>query len=322
VEVKGSSRNSASINARKRRFSLAFSMDPRKVKVAIMAYVFILPTFVFIALFSYEPAIRALVGAFTQWDGFSPPTWTGLSNFIQLFHDATFIASLRHIALWAIVGIPIGLISPFIVAILVYRLRSARAQYWYRFFLVMTMMLPPVVGLLIWSYFYNSNGIINILLRLAGLGRYTTTWLLNPHTALWALILLGFPWISVFNLLVFYAGLQAIPTELVDAAVVDGVTSWQRVRHLEIPMVMGQIKLLLILSIVGVTQNLLTPLLMTNGGPGISTVTPVLYMYQSAIDYDQISYGMAIAFIIFLFAMVLALIGMKYFRVEQEEVTS
>jgi len=132
-------------------------------------------------------------------------------------------------------------------------------------------------------------------------------------------ILRGLPWISPFNLLIFYSGLQAISNELFDAASVDGATSWKRVLKIEIPMVMPQVKLLFILSIVGVSQEITTPLLMTGGGPGTSTTTPVLYMYQTSIQYDQYGYGMSIAFIIFVAVMILAIVNMKYFQSGQEE---
>ena len=281
---------------------------------AWMGYLFIAPTFVFILAFSYYPAIRALVGAFTQWDGFNPPIWVGLANFIQAFHDPVFLASLWHVGLWTLIGIPLALVPPFIVAELVFHLRSTRAQYVYRTLFVIPMVLPAVVGLFIWEYIYEPTGLLNALLKDMGLGFLRHAWLANPQYALWAVILLGFPWISAFNLLIYYAGLQAISGELLDAAEVDGASRWTRIRKIDLPLVMPQVKLLLILSIVGVSQNLLTPLLLTGGGPGTSTTTPVFYMYQTAIDYDQYGYGMAIAFMLFVVVMALALINMRYFQ--------
>ncbi|PSR21704.1 MAG: sugar ABC transporter permease [Sulfobacillus acidophilus] len=291
----------------------------RLLRQSIIAYAFLLPTFIFVGLFSYRPVVRALIGAFTAWNGLLPPTWVGLSNFIQLFHDPVFLESLVHIGWWSLIGIPLGMLAAFAAALMIYRLRSMRAQYWFRFLFVMTMAIPGIVGILIWVDFYNPGGAIDLLLNVVGLGRFGTAWLANPQTALWALILMGFPWVSAFALLIFYAGFQGIPTELVDAATVDGATSGQRVWRIEVPLLMPQIKLLIILSIVGISQNLLTPLLMTNGGPENASITPVLYMYQNAIDYDRFGYAMAIAFVIFLVSMTLAIVGMKYIRTGNEQ---
>lgn len=282
--------------------------------VMFVGYGFVLPTFVFILGFSYYPAIRALVGSFTEWNGFTAPTWVGLQNFIQAFHDPTFIASWAHVALWTVIGIPLSLVPPFIVAELIFQLRSQRWQYLYRTLFILSMVLPGVVGILIWENIYEPSGVLNALLHDIGLGFLRNAWLASPHTALWALILMGFPWVAPFNLLICYAGLQAIPGELLDATSVDGATRWRRVLKVDLPMILPQIKLLLILGIVGVSQNLLTPLLMTDGGPGVSTTTPVLYMYQVAINYDQYGYGMAIAVLLFLVVMLLAVLNMKFFQ--------
>ncbi len=285
-----------------------------RLSKTLQAYAFLLPTFIFIGLFSYRPVIRALIGAFTQWNGILPPTWVGFANFLQMVNDPIFWESMLHILWWSLIGIPLGMFAAFVTALMIYRLRSMPAQYWFRFFFVLTMAIPGIVGILIWVDFYNPGGLVDILLQSVGLGRYGTAWLANPHTALWAMVFMGFPWIGAFGLLIFYAGLQGIPTELVDAVTVDGASSLQKTWHLEVPMIMGQIKLLIILSVVGISQNLLAPLLMTDGGPGNSSITPVLYMYQNAINYDQFGYAMAISFVIFLISLILAIIGMKYIR--------
>ncbi len=288
----------------------------KRAQTRIIAYGFLAPTFVFILVFSYYPAIRALVGAFTQWDGFNPPTWVGVANFVQAFHDPTFLASLGHVGLWTLVGIPLSLIPPFAVAELIFHLRSMKAQYIYRTLFIIGMVLPGLVGLLIWQYIYEPTGLLNALLKVIGLGYLHHAWLANPEYALWAVILMGFPWVAPFNLLIYYAGLQAVPSELFDAAAVDGASRLGRVFRVDIPLVMAQVKLLLVLAIVGVSQNLLTPLLMTGGGPGSATTTPVFYMYEVAIDYDQYGYGMAIAFMLFVVVMLLALANIRYFQSE------
>ncbi len=291
----------------------------RKISRTLTAWAFLLPTFIFIGFFCYWPAARALEGAFTSWDGVSAPIWVGLKNFEQLFHDTVFLGAFVHLFWWTIIGIPVGMAASLVVALLIYRLGNTRAQYWFRVAFCLTLCLPGIVGILTWQNFYEIGGVVDVILKDLGFGRFDTAWLANPHTALGALIFLGFPFVGAFAMLVFYAGLQAIPHEILDAARVDGVSSWRRVFHIELPLIKGQLKVILVLSIIGITQNLLPPLLLTQGGPNNATWTPVLYMYENAFQYAEMGYALAIAFILFVISLILALITMKFLRSDDEK---
>ena len=289
--------------------------DPRRAVLERgAAVIFLLPTLVLVGIFSYYPAIRAGVTAFTHWDGFNPPTWVGLQNFTDAFTDPAFRKSVVNVAIWTAFGVPLAMIPSFIVAELIYRLRSDRAQYFWRAVFVAPMILPPVVMVLIWQFLFGMDGPINVVLRKVGLGEYTHYWIGEPKFALAALIVLGFPWVNAFNVLIFYAGLKAIPGEIIEAAAMEGAGRWRQLIHIELPLTGGQWKLLLVLSIIGVTQNLLVPLLLTDGGPGNATVTPVLYMYQRAINYGQYGFGMAVGTMLFVVVLVLSIVNMRFLR--------
>jgi raffinose/stachyose/melibiose transport system permease protein len=290
----------------------------RKIARTLKAWAFLLPTFIFIGFFCYWPAARALEGAFTTWDGVSAPIWTGLKNFEQLFHDSLFLGAFEHLFWWTVIGIPAGMGASLLVALLIYRLGNPRAEYWFRVAFSLTLCLPGIVGILTWQNFYEIGGVLDVILKDVGLGSFATAWLANPHTALGALIFLGFPWVGAFAMLVFYAGLQAIPHEILDAAKVDGVSSWRRVFHIELPLIRGQLKVILVLSIIGISQNLLVPLLLTQGGPNNTTWTPVLYMYENAFEYAQMGYALAIAFILFVLSLAFALLTMRFLRSDNE----
>ncbi len=298
--------------------SRAPRLNKRKVSRTLIAWGFLAPTFIFIGTFAYWPAFRALEGAFTSWDGVSTPTWVGLANFKQLWHDTVFLGSFLHLFWWSLIGIPVGMGASLLVALLIYRLGSNRAQYWFRLIFSLTLCLPGIVGILTWANFYEIGGVIDTILDAVGLHRFATAWLSNPHTALGALIFMGFPWVGAFAMLVFYAGLQQIPQELLDAAAVDGVGSLKRVWRVELPLIRPQLKVILVLSIIGITQNLLPPLLLTQGGPGNATWTPVLYMYEQAFQYDTIGYALAVAFVLFVLSLILAIVTMRYFRTDDE----
>jgi raffinose/stachyose/melibiose transport system permease protein len=293
-------------------------LNKRSLSRTLKGWAFLVPTFVFIGAFAYWPAVRALEGAFTSWDGVSAPQWVGFKNFSQLFHDSVFLGAFVHLLWWSLIGIPTGMGASLLVALLIYRLGSKRAQYWLRVAFSLTLCLPGIVGILTWSNFYEVGGVVDVVLNDLGLGRFGTAWLANPHTALAALILMGFPWVGAFAMLVFYAGLQGISQDLLDAAAVDGISSIRRVWHVELPMIRGQLKVILVLTIIAITQNLLPPLLLTQGGPGNATWTPVLYMYEQAFQYDTIGYALAIAFILFVVSLLLAIVTMRYLRTDDE----
>lgn len=285
-----------------------------RVRESMVAVAFLAPTVLLVALFAYLPAGRAAVTAFTTWDGFNAPTFTGISNFVRAFNDPVLHKSTLNVAIWTAIGVPMAMIPSFIVAELIFRLRSERLQYFWRAVFVAPIILPPVVGILIWQFLYGGNGPINYLLESVGLSEWARAWLVDPDFALWALIFLGFPWISAFNVLIFYAGLKAIPLEVFEAAALDGAGRLRMLFRIEIPLTGGQWKLLLVLSIIAVTQNLVTPLLLTNGGPNNASNTPVLYMYQEAIYYGRYGYGMTIGTLLFVIVLGLSIISMRIGR--------
>lgn len=139
-------------------------------------------------------------------------------------------------------------------------------------------------------------------------------WLIEPRTALAALVFMGFPWIVPFNLLIFYAALQNIPEEIREAASIDGATGWQRILRIDVPLIISQANLLVTLAVIGSVQAILEPLIMTGGGPGTSTLTPILFMYRTAVQYGQFGYSMAISFILFVVVLILSVISNRLLR--------
>lgn len=271
----------------------------------LSAYLLILPTFIFIGYFLYYPAYRALTGGFTFWDGFNDPEFIGLDNFRRLRDDFVFEQAIRNNLIWAAIEIFLSVIPAFIVAALIFHVASDRFRYIYRSVFVIPIIVPTIVSILLWRYFYESDGLINVILETIGLEGWTRIWIGDPDIALYSLALMGFPWVSAFNMLIFYAGLQNIPTEVMEAAELDGATGLKRLFTIEIPMVAAQFKLLLILAIIASGQNIVAPLVMTRGGPGYSTYTVSYYMYETAVAYGEFGYSMAIALLLFIVIMAL-----------------
>lgn len=285
----------------------------------LRAYLFLLPTLLLVGHFLYYPAWTAFTGAFTRWDGFNPPEWVGLANFERALTDPVLRVAARNNLVWTLFEIALAIIPPFIAAELIFHVRSRRQQYWYRTLFVFQMVIPYIVGILLWTYYYRSDGVINRALAAVGLERWRQLWIADPQIALYSLILMGFPWIYAFNLLIFYSGLQNISREVLDAAAVDGAVGLRRIRTIDVPMLRPQLKLLLVLSLIASVQNLIKPLIMTNGGPGYATTVPILYMYETAVTYGQFGYSMAISLLLFVVVLGITIINNRFLRSDGDE---
>jgi ABC-type sugar transport system permease subunit len=287
---------------------------PRRGRLsqAAIAYLFLLPTFVFLAYFLYYPAITAFRGAFALWDGVNPPEWIGLENFRQAFDDPDLRDAAVNNLIWMVGDVLLALLPAFLVAELIFHLRGKRSQYAYRTLFVFPLVIPGIVVILLWRVFYSGDGVLNQILGVFGAG--PVGWLSNPDIALYSLIGIGFPWIRAFNLLIFYAGLQSISQEVLESAQLDGATGWTRVRTMDIPLIAPQFKLLFVLSVIGSVQNIVTPLVLTDGGPGTATLVPSLHMYKQAVEYGEYGYSMAIATILFVLVLGLTLFNLRMTR--------
>ena len=283
------------------------------------AYTMMFPTIVLLLAFMYYPAIMAIVYSFTNWDGLNQPSFVGILNYAQVLRDPVFWLSMQHLLLWALFRLIVDLMIPLVVASMIYHLTSRRAQYLYRVLFVIPMVIPNVVALMVWSFIYDPNvGVLNGTLKAIGLSGLALDWLGNPKLALGALMFVGFPFVIPFNLLIFYAGLQNISDSVYEAARLDGAGVWRRFFQLEMPLVLGQLKLLMILTVIGLLQNVMLPLVLTNGGPGYATYMPGLYMYFAAFQNGQIAVGLAVAMIIFIIVLGLTLVQVRFIRPSTE----
>ena len=274
--------------------------------------VLLLPSLLLIGIFSYYPAVRSLIGGFYQWNGFSPPVYDGISQFRQYVQSVTFGSEAKNIAILAGGSILITLVSQFTAAEIVTHM-PRRAGTVAKYLLVLPVVLPPLVLIEVWAYLLQpQSGLVDVFLRAVGLPQ--PTWLSDPHLALAGILLIGFPWISNLGFLIFLGGLQNLPKDVLDASTIDGVSSLRRVFTIDIPLLMPQFRIVVILSGIYAVQNFIPILLLTNGGPGTATLVPGLDMYQSAFQNDQYGYGMAIGTLLFLGMLAFTLVAMRLLR--------
>ena len=260
------------------------------------SYLLLLPTFILILIFNYYPAASALYHSFFDWNGADLNKFSGIDNFITMAHDTILWQSFGNLLQLTLISVVISLIFPLGAAALIFHLRDLRLAYFYRVLFVVPLVVPSLVVLLIWRFIYSPNlGLLNQILRIIHLETWVRPWLGDFTLALYAIMFIGFPWVAGIGTLIYLAGFQGIPAELLDSAAIDGASTRQRFLFIEIPLVMSQIKLVLILTIIGSIQSFTTILVMTNGGPGTKTMVPGLFLYRNAMQYNKMGYAWRLA---------------------------
>ncbi|MCC3375339.1 PQQ-binding-like beta-propeller repeat protein [Cohnella sp. REN36] len=278
-------------------------------------YLGLAPSFLLIFLFLYFPAFSGLFHSLYKWQPGGRTTFIGLDNFKRMVHDPYVTKGLGNLIILIVTGLIKSLIPPLIVAELIYHLRGKRLQYGFRTAFTASMVIPAVAGLLIWQNFYDPNlGLFNNFLELIGLGSWAHGWLGDPKTALWALIFMGFPFVGILQLLVFYAGLLAISGELIESAKIDGASLPRIIRSIHLPLLAGQFKFLIILGLIGIIQDFNGIMIVTGGGPMDSTYVPALQMYYAATKFSELGYASALGVSMFAVILVITIINMKFIK--------
>ncbi|MFC5403315.1 DUF5711 family protein [Cohnella soli] len=282
-------------------------------------YLALVPGFGLLLLFLYFPAFSGLYHSLYDWHPGGRTTYVGLDNFKRVVHDPYVSKGLGNLLLLIVTGLMKAIIPPLITAELIYHLRGKRLQYGFRTAFVSAMILPGVAALLIWQNLYDPNmGAINAFLEAIGLGSWAHEWLADPKTAIWAIIFIGFPFIGILQLLVFYAGLLAIPEELTESARIDGASLARIIRSIHLPLLKGQFKLLVILTLIGTIQDFGSILIVTAGGPMSSTYVPALQMYYAATKFNDLGYASALGVVMFVAIMIITILNMKLFKTAEE----
>ena len=280
---------------------------------ARLSYILILPTLALLLTFNYYPAFSGLYHAFTEWSPGVRTEWVGLSNFRFLLEDRFFLSGFRNAGILVVVSVLKTMTVPLLVAEFIFNLRNRFSQYWFRTLFVVPIVLPAVVEILLWNNIYDPTiGLLNESLKLVGLGEWTRVWYGDARVSLGAIIFIGVPWVNAFALLIFYGGLISISNEIIDASLVDGASKWRRFWNIDLPLLMGQIKLLLILNFINAVQTFELVFLTTGGGPGAATYTPALELYYMAMRMDRMGVASAIGMVLFLIILAGTILNMRF----------
>ncbi len=284
-------------------------------------YLLVLPTVVMVLGFRYYPAFSGIYHSFFEWDGATLQEWIGLDNYIEAFRDAKLWQSFLVVLIFIAANV-VKLIPSIIVAMLIFHLKSRKHRYLYEVLFVVPMIIPGIVYMLLWKFFYEPNiGLLNQLLIACGLIEpdCPPLWLGDPNLVIPSLLFMGFPWVGVVSVLIFLAGLQSIPDSVYDAALLDGCGTVQRCLNIELPLIMSQVRLSLVLMIIGTLKGFEQILIMCNefGGPDGRANVPGLYMFRMAFIEGRVGYACALGMLLFGVILTLSILNDKYVRVEK-----
>lgn len=257
------------------------------------------PYAVFLLVFAAYPVCFAVALIFMHWDLVTAPSFAGLDNIHLLATDARFWQAVTNTFVFLAIHLPLQIITALALALALNRPLVFRA-FWRATFFLPVVISGAVVAIL-WGALYATDvGLINNLL--AKIGVSPVPWLTDPTIAMPAIAVMV-TWKNVgFYVVIYLAGLQYIPRSCQEAIELDGATTWQRFRHLTLPLLLPQTILVVTLSTINGFQLFIEPYVMTGGGPLGRTMSVVLYMYRNAFSYQKMGYaatiGVALAMII------------------------
>ena len=275
--------------------------------LAIITIVFLAPTFLALALSVTDYSIYAMADARNL-------SFVGLGNFRELLETPLFWRALGNTALFAVLGVPMAIGASLFAALLLND-ASVRWKPFWRVALFAPYVTSVVATAIVWRYVLNTrHGLLNYALNLVGIA--PVDWLGDPRASIPAILIFVTWKIFGYNMIVFTAALSTVPTQLMEAARLDGASVWQRFRDVTLPAIGPTLLLAAVMSVAGFLQIFAEPYVMTMGGPAQSTVTVLYFMYDEGFKWWNLGQASAVALI--LLALILAVtwvqtrIGRRY----------
>ena len=260
------------------------------------------PALMVIALFFAVPVLAALALSLTDFDIYALSDldnlrFVGIDNYVNLLHEPLFWKALGNTFYFVIVGVPLS-IAVSLGAALLLQSKLGRFKPFFRTAFFAPVVTTVVAVAVIWRYlFHTKYGLVNW--GLGGIGVDPIDWLGDPHWAMPTIILFAVWKNFGYNMIIFIAGLQAIPEDLYEAARIDGASAWSQFRHVTLPLLGPVLLLVGILTMAGYFQLFAEPYVMTQGGPLESTVSVLYLMYEQGFKWWNLGAASAVAFVLF-----------------------
>ena len=264
----------------------------------LIGSLYVMPALLFVLAFTVYPFARMFWISLNDWSLITPPEYVGLDNFSRILDDDQFWASLRFTLKYTLLITPILMIGGYLVALLTARNTRLRR------FTRTVLFVPVVIGLgassLLWYWLFSARyGLVNRVLQDLGLIDEPILWLgTDANLGNWAVIISVVWKVLGFGMILFVAAIQAIPTEVNEAATVDGASGWQRTTRVTLPLTMRTVLLVTLVSVIGSLLAFDQFYIMTAGQPTNRTATSVFYVYLNSFPFLKLGYGAALSLIL------------------------
>ena len=272
------------------------------------ALLFLAPTIVGLAVLSAGPILATLAISLTKWDLLRAPQLVGLDNFVELASDDRFLKALRNTAFYTVTSVPIGMVISLFIALALNQ--TIRGIAWIRTAYFLPVVTSTIAVALVWQWIYAADsGLLNQFLGVFGIT--SQKWLSDPTLAMPSIVAMSI-WQGLgTDVIIFLAGLQAIPTELLDAASVDGAGRWARFRSVVLPLLTPSIFFTGILSLIGAFQVFDQIFVLSRPRPTDATITVVYFIYENGFKFFKMGYATAASWVLFLIVAVFTAIYFK-----------
>ncbi|OOG62901.1 sugar ABC transporter permease [Rhodanobacter sp. B04] len=287
-------------------------MNPQRA-----AWLFLAPALLVLGVFFLLPVIAALALSLTDYDLYALANihnlrFVALQNYWTLLHQPLFWSALAHTTYFVAIGVPLSMGTSLGAALLL-NSPLARCKPFFRTALFAPVVTTVVAVAVIWRYLFNTKyGMVNFVL--GHLGIHPVDWLGDPHWAMPTIILFAVWKNFGYNMIIFLAGLQAIPADLYEAAHIDGASAWRQFRHITLPMLGPTLLMVSILTVSGYFQLFAEPYVMTEGGPLQSTTSVLYLMYDEGFKWWNLGSASAVAFLLFLIMFAVTALMLKFAR--------
>jgi len=287
-----------------------FQISRPQIRALRVGLLFISPALIGLAVFTILPMAQSLYYSFTDYNVLQPPFWTGLSNYQHLFKDRFFLTALGNTLIMVLIAMPIHIVFDLAMAFLLNT--KIRGLPIYRTIFYIPSITPVVASAIVWLWIFNGQyGVLNVVLHWFGI--QPIGWLADPNWVKPALIFMG-AWFGGNTILIYLAGLQDVPVDLIEAAELDGANAWQKTRSVTLPMISPVIFYTIIISIIGYFQYFTEAWVMTAtregaaGGPANSALFYAMYLYQNAFQQFKMGYASAMAWVLFVIVLIVTTI--------------
>lgn len=271
----------------------------------LQGWLYALPWLLGLLIWFLIPMVASIYLSLTSYNIVEPPYYIGLGNYVELLKDPIIWQSMKVTTLYAVGSVPLSLSLGLLLAMLLNQ--KVRGIAFWRTIYYLPSIVSGVAVALLWEWLFNGrfgliNYILEIVFKIEG-----PNWLADTRTAIWAFVVIRI-WMVGGSMLINLAALQGVPTALYEAAEIDGAGSWRKFAHITVPMISPVIFFNLVMGIIGALKSFDLFYIMTGGGPNNSTLTFMLHLYRTAFQYMRMGYGSAMAWLLFIYLVVLTAI--------------